>query len=305
MTDLHVACAAEGEYVAHCGAMLRSLLTNGGVRAHVHFLHGPELATDDRERLETLVTGLGGELTPHAIRDEQVAGLPTVGFTRKATWYRILLPELLPGVDRVLYLDSDLLVLDSLIELAELDLAGNHLAAVTNVFQLDHLHWPERLGLAGPLAYFNAGVMLLDLAALRRVRATQELRAYGADHAHELALRDQDVVNVVLGRHRLALHPRWNCMNSVLRFPWSPYAFGAGAVAEARARPAIRHFEGPSVNKPWHYLGDRGDRAAYARHRAATPWPAVRIEGRTPANVLRRLTSARARERWDADRQAS
>jgi hypothetical protein len=52
--------------------------------------------------------------------------------------------------------------------------------------------------------------------------------------------------------------------------------------------PAIRHFEGPGPYKPWHYLCDRRWRDLYRHHRGATPWPRVRLQGRSPRNVWRR-----------------
>ena len=71
------------------------------------------------------------------------------------------------------------------------------------------------------------------------------------------------------------------------------------AVREARERPGIRHFEGPTVNKPWHYLCDWAMREVYLRHRRETPWPRVRLEGAGPRNRLRR---ARQRLRARAGR---
>lgn len=284
--------------MAHSAAMLHSVLVNGGDRVHVHYLHGPEFPVDARERLAEMVGRLGGEISFLLISDEQCRGLPVEGFTRRATWYRIFLPELLADVERVLYLDSDLIVVDSLRPLQAIDLSEHYLAAVTNVFQIEHLRRPTKLGLKGPLEYFNAGVMLMNLELMRRDDRTAALVEYATRNADKLAWRDQDAVNVVLGGRRLALHPRFNCMNSVLNFPWSPYVFGPEAVDEAHDNPAVRHFEGPSVNKPWHYMCDRRLCELYARHRRQTPWPDFRLEGATPANFVRRaVRSLRRRAR--------
>jgi hypothetical protein len=84
-------------------------------------------------------------------------------------------------------------------------------------------------------------------------------------------------------------------MNSVMHFPWSSYVFGATATEEARATPAIRHFEGPTINKPWHLLSEAPLRERYFEHRKQTPWPRVRRTGVTPANVARRLARAMRR----------
>jgi lipopolysaccharide biosynthesis glycosyltransferase len=179
-------------------------------------------------------------------------------------------------------------VVDSLTELWELDLRGNLLAAVTNVFEREYEHRPAELGLAGTHVYFNAGVLVMDLAGMRRAGATEELYRFGVANADRLLWRDQDTLNVVLGTRRLELHPRWNCMNAFSVLPWSADVFGADALAEAMRDPAIRHFEGPGRNKPWHFHAEPEMRALYAHHRRATPWPRGWVEGRTPRAVAGR-----------------
>jgi lipopolysaccharide biosynthesis glycosyltransferase len=80
----------------------------------------------------------------------------------------------------------------------------------------------------------------------------------------------------VLGGRRLPLHPRWNVMNSVLLFAAAGDVFGPEAVAQARESAAIRHFEGPDTNKPWHHLCESELRELYLEHRRGTPWPRTR-----------------------------
>lgn len=275
MSDLHVACAAEGAYDAHSAAMLHSVLTNGGMPGvHVHYLHGPAFPQRSLARLERMVTRLGGTFAPRAIAPERVARLPVVAEFTVAMWFRILLPELLDA-DRVLYLDVDTLVLDDLGPLWRTDLSGSYVGAVTNVLMPHHRHRPAQLGLSGD-AYFNSGVLLMNLEAMRADECTRAIAEYAATGGRALEWPDQDALNVVLGGRRTPLHPRWNAMNS-LRFDWAPDVFGEDAVREARTRPAIRHFEGPGQNKPWNRGGDPEDRAQYLAHRRRTPWPGRRL----------------------------
>jgi lipopolysaccharide biosynthesis glycosyltransferase len=131
-------------------------------------------------------------------------------------------------------------------------------------------------------------VMVLNLDLMRREESSRAVYEYGTAHADQLAWRDQDAFNVVLGASRVPLHPRWNCMNGILIFPSSVDVLGSEAVAEALENPAIRHFEGPGPYKPWHYLCQREWRDLYQRHRRATPWPHVRLQGRNPRNIWRR-----------------
>lgn len=280
---LHVGCAVVGDYLPHLAAALASLLANGGEPdVVIHLLHDDTVGESDRRRLASMLRESGGCLESYDIPDERLEGVPTAGFTGKGSWYRIFLPGLIPDVDRLLYLDADVLVLDSLIPLRDVDLSAGYVAAVTNVFELESAGRAMELGLAGPGDYFNAGVLVMNLDAMRRDRSTDELLRFARAHADELVFRDQDALNVVLGKGRTHLHPRWNCMNSIVSFRHSIDLFGEEQVAEARDHPAIRHFEGPSIAKPWHYLADLATRELYARYRAATPWPRIELEDRRP-----------------------
>ncbi len=188
--------------------------------------------------------GDGSKISFLQVEDRDVAAFPTRDFTRKATWYRLFLPELLPEVDRLLYLDVDALVRDDLTRLWETNLAGNYLGAVTNVFQADHLHRTEKIGIR-PRDYFNAGVLLMDLDLMRREACTKALSEFAAAHPELIGWRDQDTLNAVLGKRRLHLHPRWNCMHSIMRFSASVEVFGPEAVEEAQAQPGDPSLRGP------------------------------------------------------------
>jgi lipopolysaccharide biosynthesis glycosyltransferase len=294
MSVLEVACTAEGDWVPHSAAMLHSLLVqHPDVGIRIHYLHGPDFSRRDERLLKQMIEANGGHISFTSVPDDLCTGLPTEGFTRKATWfgikgiwYRILLPELLRDVDRLLCLDIDLLVKDSLRPLWEMDLRGRYVAAVTNV---PSPRDAKRLAAAGfdLRNYFNSGVLLMDLELMRRDCCTEAMRRYGVTHSDQLVNPDQDALNAVLGQSRLPLHPRWNCMNSFFIFPWSNELLGPQALEEAKLDPAIRHFEGPG--KPWHYLGDHDSSRLYAHHRKQTPWPRFRTEGVTPLNMLRRV----------------
>ncbi len=286
--ELHLACAARGSYVEHSAAMLRSALVNSGpLDLRVHFLCDRGLDGELRDPLAETVEASGGSIDFLEIPADAVADLPTDPQFTAAMWYRILLPELLPSVATVLYLDVDTLVLDSLEPLWATDLSDSYLAAVSNVFQANHIHRPKNLGLPPSQAYFNSGVLLMNLELMRHDDCTAQLRECARSRADELEWPDQDALNLVLGARRFPLHPRWNRMNS-LDFPSSAEVYGSEAVREARERPAIRHFEGPALNKPWHYLCAAEDRELYLEHRRRTPWPQFSPEGRTVANMIRR-----------------
>ena len=271
---IEVACAAKGDYVRHSAVMLRSVLLQSAPRpVRVHYL------TDDAGERELPVLGefvasLDGVLHPLVVAEDDVRGLPVQAEFTSAMWFRILLPDLLPDLQRVLYLDVDTLAMDDLGPLWDTGLDGCYLAAVRNVFQHNHKHRPADLGLPPAQPYFNSGVLLMNLEEMRRRDATQRLRECALTHGDGLEWPDQDALNLVLGSHRADLHPRWNCMNSVLSFKDARSVFGRRRVRQARRSPGIRHFEGPAHNKPWDPRSLSPGRDQWLAHRSYTPWPA-------------------------------
>jgi lipopolysaccharide biosynthesis glycosyltransferase len=298
MSTSHIACAADGGYIPHSAAMLHSVLAHRGeLDVQIHYLHGADFPQRTAELLAEMVESEGARISFLEVSDERVADLPEWEYVSSSAWYRIYLPELLPDVDRLLYLDIDTIVVDSIEPLLETDLGNHYVGAVTDVPELDHVRHQATLGLTRAEPLFNSGVLLMNLRLMRDDGCTEALRDYTLEHAGEIR-GDQDPINVVLGKKRLHLHPRWNCMNSVLYFPWAREVFGVDETEEARRRPAIRHFEGPNDNKPWHYLCRWGMRELYWYHRQQTPWPTLELEGVTVGNRLRRLLRPwRQRER--------
>jgi lipopolysaccharide biosynthesis glycosyltransferase len=290
VSKLVLGCGSSVEYVPHAAAMLHSMLEqSGGLEVEAHYLHGPEMPPEHMRALGNMVTRNGGVLVTHELSRDRIAGLPEMEFIPATMWYRIYLPELLPDVDKILYLDADTIAVDSLAELWATELNDHYVAGVTNVFEPWNRGYPQALGLPDQESYFNSGVLLMNLELMRRTDTTAALRGYALTAPKNLiAWGDQDALNVVLHDKRLRLHPRWNFMNAVAAFPEAEELFGSDAVREAKDNPAIRHFEGPSANKPWHYLCGREMRELYLGHRQRTPWPKVRREGVTPVNVIRR-----------------
>jgi lipopolysaccharide biosynthesis glycosyltransferase len=290
MTLIDIACAADARYVPHCAAMLHSALELHGEDLRVHYLPGADVTPKQRRLLAEMVEASGGSISFLEVSPEQFDGLPSWGHISNTMWSRVFLPELLPDLGRVLYLDVDTIIIDSLEPLWRIDLSGSLVGAVTNVFQRFVPDRPEPFELerSNP-PYFNSGVLLMNLELMREAGATEQLVAYGRAPLREKGWPDQDALNHVLGGRRHPLDPRWNLMNSLEVYPWSAQTFGADVLAEARRNPAIRHFEGPSINKPWHLLCERALRDVYREHRRQTPWPRYLPEGLTPANLVRRL----------------
>jgi lipopolysaccharide biosynthesis glycosyltransferase len=283
----HVACAADEGYIPHCAAMLNSLLAHNS-EIVVHFLHGPSMDKTLIAQLKQMVSVENALFQSHEMADECLVGLPRLRNIPTLMWYRVYLPELLPDIDRILYVDADTLIMRELSELRSMDLAGCYVAAVENVFEKTLVNWPAQLGLPQAAGYFNSGVLLLNLEAMRIDNVCEKILEVGRASPVRLKWPDQDALNKVLGESRINLHPSWNCQSSLFYYPEAKELFGSETVKEAIRNPAIVHFEGGI--KPWHFLCKHPYQKAYISHRNGTPWPVLKLDGISiGARVLRLL----------------
>lgn len=159
----------------------------------------------------------------------------------KMTFARLLIPRVFPdSVSRVLYLDTDILVLDNLKPLWETDLDGAVLGAV-----LDNLDPHFKSGRPGyedaPRVpnYFNAGVLFINLDLWRKEKVSEKAMVYMNQH-RQTPFMDQDALNVVCDGRWKSLDPRWNFHDC-----WSRDISNLSL----SDRPAIAHFV--SIMKPW------------------------------------------------------
>ena len=115
------------------------------------------------------------------------------------------LPE---ELKRVLYLDPDTLVINSLLPLWELELDGHLFAAAAHTGKTEIANNVNRFRLGTEGDYYNSGVLLMDLERCRNEIHTEELFDYVSNHGDELILPDQDILNALYGGRVLAVDPR-------------------------------------------------------------------------------------------------
>lgn len=293
---LHIACSSDSRLAADCAVMLSSLAAaNPGGRISVHFLHDDRITAADLADLGSLVKNVGGEWEPLAVPSEASAMFPYSDRYGYSAWYRILLPKLLPDLERVLYLDSDLLILGDLRTLYETDLGDGYLAAVTQPTLPEMLpRLQETLGLPDAESYFNSGVMTLNLARLREQGCVEQVLAFIDERRGPMPWADQDPLNAVLHNLRVHLDPRWNLMTPVFELPASMLPWSEAEITDAIRDPAVIHFIGEY--KPWHYRCRHPYREKYFEVLDSTPWKGKPVEGRT----LRNMAIRPLPPRWQA-----
>lgn len=289
-TEIHVVVLTDRAYLPWCATTITSaMLASPGAHIVAHVLCAGDVDVGERNTLRAMAGALSGEVVCAQIDEATLDAFPSKGpaFGDRISWARVNLGEALHDLSKVVYLDADTLVVGSLEDLWRLPLHDAPVAAVANVTEISMRPHLEHLGFGAPSEYFNAGVMVADLAQWRTDRVGEALSRFVNGHAAPLPWFDQDALNVVFVGRWHALHPRWNAMNSL--WTWEDLAFevlGASDVRKARSDPAVLHFEGPNFCKPWHQMSDHPWRQRYRDAFALTPWAGRGLEDRTVATRL-------------------
>lgn len=141
--------------------------------------------------------------------------LYTRDYYSKTTYFRLFIPNLYPQYSKVLYLDSDIVILDDIAKLYNTDMGDNLVAAAPDdVIQFNKVfqEYVELVvGVADYRKYFNAGILVMNLDELRKFKF-QEKFIYLLDKIRFSVAQDQDYLNR-LCKGRVKFFDRvWNRM---------------------------------------------------------------------------------------------
>lgn len=235
---MNILMAVDSAYVKHAKVTIFSVAYHNPEHLCLYLLHSG-LKQGELQSLGNFVRRrCHGELIPVFLDREQFKKLPIRGHFSRETYYRIYAPYLLPAaVERILWLDADLVVKKSLKSLYEKDFDGKCLIACENA--KDSVEESvRRLGLKRA-KYFNAGVLLMNLKAMREYADKERLEAFVYDNLSLFLWQDQDILNLFFEDSCLFADSRYNC-----QVP-AGESFEEKAVQEA----AVLHYVGGL--KPW------------------------------------------------------
>ena len=252
---IHLLVTFDTNYIPPFQTMLTSAVQNTpGRKFHVWLLHSA-IPQEDLTRLSGFCQTLGVPLTPLVMDRRLFADAPISNQYPQEMYYRLLAAELLPrSLDRVLYLDPDILVINPVRALYDTDLEGDLMAAATHTGLLAGITDPvNRLRLENyeAEAYYNSGVLVMDLSAMRREVRPGDIFDYAREHADILLLPDQDVLNGLYGGQILGVDDSlWNY--DARRFDrYLLLSQGERDMDWVMDHTAILHFCGK--RKPWNH----------------------------------------------------
>jgi len=274
-----VVFSTDAHYVQHFCVALTSLLEN-----NLKYIDRIFLITDIDEKkllektLSFIYSKYRKEVTCLTIDNSIIANFKVDSYISQASYYRLFLSEILPtDVDKVLYLDSDLVVIGDLESLTGLDFTtrinGNTKSKNTStannchgdlyLYAVNEMKWEnsERLqgfGLSGT-KYFNAGVLLINLKKWRTEKITAKLISIALNFKKQLKWWDQDVLNIAFENQWGEINFSFNTVNLVFE-----------EEKKFKKQSAIIHYTGSS--KPWQFRNRHPLKNIYWHYLRKTPY---------------------------------
>ncbi|WP_019551907.1 glycosyltransferase family 8 protein [Propionispira raffinosivorans] len=259
--DIHIAFGIDANFARGMGVCITSIILNNLDKNIEFHIFTDQLHVVDLEKLKQLTTYKNISIKIYYIDANGFKAFPITIAWSQAIYYRFIMAKFLcDKVDKVLYLDADILCIGSLDGLIQEDMQGNIILAIED--QVGGLQ--ERITYLSMQSkqYFNSGVMYIDINRWNKEKITDKAIDLLRKYPERYKSFDQDVLNVLLDGKTNFIDRKWN------------YIYNLGYMEQALpGNVNLIHFTG---DKPWqqwtqhHFMVK-----CYEAYSLKSPWNSV------------------------------
>ncbi len=255
---INIVLAADDNYAQHACVLMESIFYNARNKNKIQiYLLSDNISNEKIKLIEESVEKIGGKIFIIDLKKTDIFNeFYTSGHISKTAYARLEIPDALPiDVERVIYLDTDLIVLDDIEKLWNINIGEYPIAGVADYGILGSKRWVKEkknnIGLNFKTEYFNSGVLIINLKQWRKNNLCKKL--FEVARKNNFSHHDQDVLNKVFMNNWYKIPLRWNVIPPVYYLHWSILLnnrFRKQAVI-AKKEIAILHYAGSY--KPWEF----------------------------------------------------
>jgi lipopolysaccharide biosynthesis glycosyltransferase len=210
----------------------------------------------------------------------------------KSAFTRLFMSELLPeNISKVLYLDCDTLINQSLEEIWHIDMANNIIAGVNDCLSSGY---KKNLGMNTESPYINSGVILIDLNKFRKFNCGTKIAQFIERHGKTIRYPDQDIINGLFEGNILILEPMFNSMTifydftyeNMLKYRKPDFYYSKEQIQKAVLNPCIIHFTSSFLSvRPWVKGSKHPYVNKYFLYKTLTPWINKEVSNDNRGNI--------------------
>lgn len=277
-----IACAADDRYAMPMAVMLRSVIENISDNQQVCIYAVDAGITESNKQkiassLENRLVIFNWVKISSALPNNLPLAKNVLPHVSKAVYYRLLLADILPSeYEKVIYLDSDLIVLQDINQLWKIEIGENYIMAVQDclislVSSPYGLKRYKELNIPSEYKYFNSGVLIINLKKWRSENVSAQLFEYLETNRDDIQHHDQDAMNALFAGRWGEIEPQWNQTPLIFDCPsWKESPYQEVDYDNAVNNPFIAHFA--SSSKPWNSNQRHPSRDLFYHYLDLTEW---------------------------------
>lgn len=269
---LHVALAFDENFAMPCGITIVSICENTPCDIFFHVIIADDVTDKSKNKILDIVKKYHKHIRFYNIDEMLFKNLPETSYITKSTYFRLLLPQIIPiDINKIIYLDSDLVALKSIKSLWEFELEEDTPAAMAIDGNCSNVTFHNFTELPLEQPYYNAGVIVMNLSCWRKENIG--IKCISLITEKKYRYMDQDALNVLIGKRIKQLHLKYNLQIEFLLSKETYWKVDRSLyfeqVHEAINAPVIIHYAHPDY-KPWYKYTYYNDH--WLRFKAKSPW---------------------------------
>ena len=277
---MNVMYASDDNYAWLMGISMISLFENNKECDEINvFLFGDNLSVENQRTMTEIARKYGRKC--HHVDVARIS-IPKILMNErypKSTFSRLFAYDLLPKeVEKLIYLDCDTIVMDSLKEMFDMDI-GNKAFLVTK--DCMGKAYKRKIGLKDDDTYVNAGVMLMNMRRLREIPIAERIVAFVDKYAEAMTYADQEIVNGIFQGDFGILPVEYDMQTQFVQYPYEeicrirhPHRFYSKEEIEfGRQHPKIYHYTTCMLDvRPWFANSKIVNAWAFDKYMQMSPW---------------------------------
>ena len=285
---IHIALSSDENYVPFLATAIISIIENNAGVSNLRFhIISVGISLSSQQKIQEMIVSNNEECVFYDFnKSKELVGdfIFEVDIINK--YARLYLSKLLPEtIEKVIYLDCDVLVLGSFKKLWEINLENYSFAGVPDVITVNH---KSSIDIPLHCKYFNSGMLLMNLKKFRDEKSLIKVEEFMKTYIKRKIKygNDQAVINALFYKDFYTLPPKYNCITpfylmkseQIEKLYGMKIFYSNEELQEAIDKPILVHLTPSFITRPWvkgseHPLADK-----YLMYLRKTPWKGFKLQ---------------------------
>lgn len=210
-TFINIGYGIDNNYARCCATSITSFCLNNPTKNFNFHIMAKDLSTTNKKQFEQLAQLYSINIYIYEINIDTLAKLPTQTHLPIATYFRFILPLILDNVDKLFYIDADIICLQNADDLFSINLKDNIIGAVPDLPWMNTKR-NKALNLQNHI-YFNAGMLIINITKWNKFNTFEKVLQAIQLEPQKFRYLDQDALNLILTKHIEYIDKKFNCID--------------------------------------------------------------------------------------------